>query len=199
MGQGFEVAWVVQTEFLCTTGTSIGLFRSRCRDVVFYSVCLAYFSLSPADDWQDNEESSTAETNTASKPNEAGSSVSSPSPEMPPEPAGWINTFGPNRMMVSDMAKVDAVAERECIVKLIEIIDTSMQRKTLLLESIAKLNSVAAANKEELSAMSPEQRRSSSFLQHYTWLIANLEVTTRSLESAMVHLQIMYGKGYSPG
>lgn len=88
----------------------------------------------------------------------------------------------------ADKSTIEIVAEREIIIKMIEIIDVAIKRKALLLESIEAMNVVGAKQ-----AKKGEKIVDPAFLEHYGWLLANLTATTKCLESALVHLQVMYG------
>jgi len=92
-------------------------------------------------------------------------------------------------------ALVEKVSEREIVTKLIEFIDLATKRKLVLLEALDALNQQVSGD------YSTDQlgysNLNSEFQQHYAWLMANYEVTTECLESLMVHLQVMYGRGYA--
>ena len=90
---------------------------------------------------------------------------------------------------------VEKVAEREIVTKLIEFIDKALKRKMILLEAIDALNQRVTGS----YALDPNgyNRLSPDFQQHYAWLMANFETTTECLDSLMIHLQVMYGRGYA--
>ena len=106
---------------------------------------------------------------------------------IPPSENTYIRPF-------LDPTLVEKVAEREIVTKLVEFIDKALKRKMILLEAMDSLNQrviVANANDPSSCNISPD------FKQHYAWLLANYEVTTECFEALMVHLQVMFGRGYA--
>ena len=106
---------------------------------------------------------------------------------LPPPENTYIRPF-------LDPSLVEKVAEREIVTKLVEFIDKALKRKMILLEAIDALNQrVIVANSNHPSSFNI----SADFKQHYAWLLANYEVTTECFEALMVHLQVMFGRGYA--
>ena len=68
------------------------------------------------------------------------------------------------------------------------IVETATKRKKMILEALDMCNALAESeDPKSLRAIRANQ----------PWLLANLEKTNRALDSALVHMQIMYGDGYS--
>lgn len=76
----------------------------------------------------------------------------------------------------------EQVAEREMLGHIISVLQAATLRKKLLLDEIEKLDSMDAETNEE----------------DRVWLLANLEETNETLNSALQHLRLLYGDLYLP-
>jgi hypothetical protein len=92
-----------------------------------------------------------------------------------------------------ELEDIEKLAEREILVKLTETIEMSMKRKSLLLDTIEEFNSIAA----NVGRKMDDEPMSQEFADHYAWLLGNLDMTSKSLEAALAHLQVMYGNAYN--
>jgi hypothetical protein len=82
----------------------------------------------------------------------------------------------------------DEEAERNILISIMAIADTATKRKKMILEALEKSNVLTGSeHTTSLRVMKENQ----------AWLLANLEQTNRTLDSALLHMQVMYGKGYS--
>lgn len=83
----------------------------------------------------------------------------------------------------------EQIVEQQIVIKLIETIERCLDRKSQLLNAIDELNYVVSLQKKnkESSKQLPTQ-----LADHYAWLLANLDVTSKSLQAAMSYSQIMY-------
>mmetsp|Transcript_30124 Transcript_30124/g.69520 ORF Transcript_30124/g.69520 Transcript_30124/m.69520 type:complete len:383 (+) Transcript_30124:3-1151(+) len=104
-----------------------------------------------------------------------------PAPELTADSEGVLDEEDEKAIVV------EKVAEREIVIKLIEVIDSAMKRKSMLLKCLSQCHD-ATGNNTDID---------DSFKRHYSWLLANLRATCASLDSAMAHLQVMYGERYS--
>ena len=86
---------------------------------------------------------------------------------------------------------LNTIAEREALTKLINIIDSTLERKQLILEAIEEYHDQLEGN----SGSFCEQEE--DFKKHYDWLQNILGQTNQSLEAALVLQQVMYGKIYT--
>ena len=76
------------------------------------------------------------------------------------------------------------------------IINMAIKRKKAILELLEKyniLNSQIGQCYE--SSIIPSSVQTTS--QQYSWLLANLELTNQTLDKALLHTQVMYGKAIS--
>ncbi len=80
------------------------------------------------------------------------------------------------------------VAEREVLTKLMNLIDSLLERKDAILDAIDSFH-----NELGNSLNGPGDE----FKQHYEWLQDNLLQTNLALEAALTYQQVMYGKMYS--
>jgi hypothetical protein len=94
-------------------------------------------------------------------------------------------------------ALVEKVAERETLVTLMSMIDAAVTRKTMILDTMEKFNALLVDRLPFGEGPPANHVISGYFEKHYAWLRANLELTNRSLDLALVYLQVMYGKAYS--
>lgn len=92
---------------------------------------------------------------------------------------------------------VDQLAEREALVDLIGTIDAALKRKTMLLDAIDKCNQDVLSMREKHGQDAVKLAESSPFMEHYSWLQANLRITNQTLDSALVLLRTMYGESYT--
>jgi len=83
----------------------------------------------------------------------------------------------------------EQIVEQQIVIKLIETIERCLDRKSQLLNAIDELNYVVSLQKKsnENNKQLPTQ-----LADHYAWLLANLDVTSKSLQAAMSYSQIMY-------
>jgi len=90
---------------------------------------------------------------------------------------------------VDSEALVDKVAERECVIKLLDVIEKGLYRKNMLLNAIERMN-----RHQEQSALATTIQREpkETLVEQYSWMFANLEATNEVLEAAVAHMQIMY-------
>ena len=86
---------------------------------------------------------------------------------------------------------VNIVAEREALAKLINIIDSTLERKQLILDAIYKFHDIL----EQTGGSFFTQQE--DFKKHYDWLQDSLRQTNQALEAAIVFQQVMYGKIYT--
>lgn len=82
----------------------------------------------------------------------------------------------------------DKIYEQDALALCMTLIDSLIERKEVLLNSIDCIN-------KEISANSDNQSRS-SILQHFDWLIQNQKKTEGALQTALVYLKIIYGKAF---
>ena len=89
----------------------------------------------------------------------------------------------------ADRATVEQVAERETLVRLVGVIAGAMQRKTRILETMETFDDpdILKVQGEALEVLK----------DHFAWLQANLHMTSRCLESALLYVQVMYGDAYA--
>ena len=82
---------------------------------------------------------------------------------------------------------LQTIAEREALVKIMNIIESNLERKREILDAINEFHMIGAydISKNEV------------FKNHYVWLHENLSFTEEALESALVHQQILYSKIYT--
>jgi len=86
-------------------------------------------------------------------------------------------------------------AERELLIKLINIHESLISRKSALLEALKDFHEsvfegpYAVEPNDELDILE-------SYEEHYHWLVNNLKETNVSLESSLMHMQVMYGSAY---
>eukprot|EP00547_Thalassionema_nitzschioides_P001014 CAMPEP_0194207414 /NCGR_PEP_ID=MMETSP0156-20130528/6166_1 /TAXON_ID=33649 /ORGANISM="Thalassionema nitzschioides, Strain L26-B" /LENGTH=1028 /DNA_ID=CAMNT_0038934175 /DNA_START=177 /DNA_END=3263 /DNA_ORIENTATION=+ len=85
------------------------------------------------------------------------------------------------------------VTEQQLAIKLIEIIDLCLERKSQLLEAIDNLHYFVAAEKDSTNR---RKKLPTQLDDHYAWLLANLDLTSQSLQAAMAYSQIMYTNPY---
>jgi hypothetical protein len=88
-----------------------------------------------------------------------------------------------------DQDTIEKVAERETCVRLAGVISAAMQRKTRILETMEMFNDpdIEKVQGDALDVLK----------DHFAWLQANLQMTTRCLESALLYVQVMYNDVYA--
>ncbi len=79
------------------------------------------------------------------------------------------------------------VAEREALAKIMNVIDSNLERKRAIIDALEQFHSMGNV---DLS-------KNDDFTCHYLWLHENLRTTEQALESALVHQQILYSKLYA--
>lgn len=93
---------------------------------------------------------------------------------------------------------IEKGAERETLVSLLSSIEAGSARKRMLLDTIEKFNALMVQrlpfgdDDSTTSALPPQAE------QHFSWLVANLEVTNRFLERALASFRLMYGDACLP-
>ena len=85
------------------------------------------------------------------------------------------------------------VEEREALIKMMNVIEATLERKQTILHVIDEFHNILINCKNCALAHFEEE----DFVSHYTWLQENLKSTERALEAAIVHQQIMYSKMYT--
>ena len=90
---------------------------------------------------------------------------------------------------------IERVAERESLLQLIGTIEAGLKRKNMILDALEACHEQASSQISQGAGNCV--KLSSPYAEHYSWLQANLQLTTQSLESALVYLQVMYGDAYA--
>jgi len=107
---------------------------------------------------------------------------------------------------------VKKIAEREALAHFMAIIDMTLERKECLLKTIEQYGqffeiAVSTGDAAEptsnvdgdcpISMEVPKFKTYIQFKEHLRWLRTNLKITEKSLQAALVQLQVLYGKGYT--
>ena len=82
-------------------------------------------------------------------------------------------------------------AEREILAKLMNILESNLERKRNILDAIETFQSLMEKTKSSFR----DQRE--NFKSHYEWLQESLKQTNQVVEAALIHQQVMYGKLYT--
>ncbi len=96
----------------------------------------------------------------------------------------------------SSSEMVRKVEEREILVRLLKTTENAIVRKRMILDAIEKCHELQDKEHPTTDRISKTPER---LQQHYDWLLANLELTNKSLEASLVQMRIMYGKAYAAG
>lgn len=108
---------------------------------------------------------------------------------------GTTPTVAPEQNGQSSL--LEKVAERETLVTLMSTIDAAVTRKTMILDAMEKFSALLVDRLPFGEGPPSTHVISGYFEKHYAWLRANLEITNRCLETALIHLKIMYGQAYT--
>ena len=81
--------------------------------------------------------------------------------------------------------------------KLMSVVDTLLERKSLLLDALDEMDSCVSLPPRKRISTVEHFDHGSEFEEHYVWLSANLDETNERIQAALVHMQVMYGRGYA--
>jgi len=101
--------------------------------------------------------------------------------------------------VVSDQ---DKAVEKEILIRLMFMMDSSLKRKARILKTITKLNRIIHScekRSHEKASILLKRPCNESFREHYKWLTDSLVSTNFVIKSCLSYLQIMYGQAYSSG
>lgn len=108
-----------------------------------------------------------------------------------------------NDSETDNSSRIDTATERECLIRLIGMIDAMTDRKAQIINALDSCYDTIQTKKENQGVNKDiinsihEVEVSDYLKEHHAWLHANLETTNESLYAALVHLQVMYGKAYA--
>jgi hypothetical protein len=91
---------------------------------------------------------------------------------------------------------VEAVAEREALMKLASLLDALIERKAMLLDALEAMQTSVTHSDRHFTGIGNIIKVNKEFQEHYAWLDANLDETNLHLDAALTHLQTLYGKAY---
>jgi hypothetical protein len=90
-------------------------------------------------------------------------------------------------------------SERDILVALVATIEGAIRRKNLILDAI-ETTSALLDGRCSSWGHSGDNERGRQFQvkkEHGAWLLANLRLTNQTLDVALNHMQVMYGRAYS--
>ena len=85
--------------------------------------------------------------------------------------------------------------EREVLTKLIDIYDSLLLRKEILLDSIDAFQE-SFSSSSTLVGPNDEVGLLESYQDHYEWLQRSLQETNSSIRAMLIHMRVMYGSAY---
>jgi hypothetical protein len=117
-----------------------------------------------------------------------------------------MNTLAKNRSsQTSDPSTPDRrtiagqCSERDILVALVATIERAIRRKMLILDAI-ETSSALLDGRCSSRGHSGDNERGRQFQvikEHGAWLLANLRLANQTLDVALNHMQVMYGRTYS--
>jgi len=96
----------------------------------------------------------------------------------------------------------DKATEKEILVKLMFMMDSSLKRKARILKTIEKFNKIISScekRSQESASTLLSRPGNKSFRDHYVWLKESLASTNHVIKTCLYYLQIMYDQAYSSG
>jgi hypothetical protein len=98
-----------------------------------------------------------------------------------------------SRRYMSDFIEIsNAIDERDSLALIMSTIDSLIERKEVLLRAIDETNLEVSKRFQANEDIQPP----SSILDQFEWLLSNYEITEEALQTAFIHLKIIYGTAW---
>jgi hypothetical protein len=98
-----------------------------------------------------------------------------------------------SRRHMRDFVEIsNAIDERDSLALIMSTIDSLIERKEVLLRAIDKTNLEVSKRFQANQDIQPP----SSILDQFEWLLTNYEITEEALQTAFIHLKIIYGAAW---